>query len=209
VDEAGRPVRDPRSTVFTGAIEEAAAFGQRMYAETVRNGLFLAKRVVVLADGAEWIKNLALTQFPMARRIIDLYHAKEHVAALSKALFAKPAQADEYREYWWTLLLDGDIETILEQAHKRMPRNPKANKDALREINYLKNNIEQMRYAQFRNEGIFIGSGVIEAGCKNIIGKRLKQSGMEWTIRGANDIIALRCATLCNRFTDYWEGRAA
>jgi hypothetical protein len=209
LDEQERPVRDPYTTVYTGAIEDAAAFGQRMYAEAVRNGLYLAKRVVVLADGAEWIKNLTATHFPMAQRIIDLYHAKEHVAALARALFPNPAQVDEHREHWWGLLLDGDIEAILEQAGKRMPRLHQDNKDALRELNYLKNNIEQMRYAQFRNEGLFIGSGVIEAACKNIIGKRLKQSGMEWTVRGANDITALRCAILSRRFTDYWEARAA
>jgi hypothetical protein len=66
-----------------------------------------------------------------------------------------------------------------------------------------------MRYADFRNQGLFVGSGVIEAGCKSIIGARLKQSGMEWTVKGANAIIALRCATLSDRFEDFWESRAA
>lgn len=209
VDEQGRAVRDPNTTVFTGAIEEAAVFGQRMYAETVRNGLYLVKRVVILADGAEWIKKLAELHFPMAQRIIDLYHAKEHVATLAKALFSKPVQASDYREHWWALLLERDIEAILEQASKRMPPNHEDNKEALRELNYLKNNREQMRYARFRSQGLFIGSGIIEAGCKNVVCKRLKQSGMEWTVRGANNIVALRCAILSRRFTDYWEARAA
>lgn len=209
LDEAGRPARDPNTTVYTGAIEDAATFGNRIYAEAVRNGLFQARRVVVLADGAEWIKNLAATHFPMARRIIDLYHAKQHVAALARALFAKPPQAQEYWEHWWALLMEGDIEGILEQAIKRMPRNHQDNKEALRELNYLKNNIEQMRYAQFKKEGCFIGSGIIEAACKTIVGKRIKQSGMEWTVRGANDIIALRCAIQSRRFNDYWEARVA
>ena len=208
-DEEGLPIRDPATAVFTGAIEDAEVFGQRIYAEAVRNGLYKARRVVVLADGAEWIKNLAALHFPMARRIIDLYHAKEHVAALARMLFAQPAQAAEHRERWWDLLLQGDIEAILDQSSKRMPRNPEDDKDALREFNYLKNNMEQMRYARFRREGYFIGSGVIEAACKSIVGKRLKQSGMEWTVNGANDIISLRCAITSRRFNDYWDRRAA
>jgi hypothetical protein len=62
-----------------------------------------------------------------------------------------------------------------------------------------------MRYPQFRRQHLFVGSGVIEAGCKTVIGSRLKQSGMFWTVRGANAIIALRCCHLNGRFEDYWE----
>ena len=126
------------------------------------------------------------------------------------AWFPKQGIVDLQRERWWGLLAQGDIEGIIEQATGHLPRDPAANKDARREIEYLNKNKEQMRYAQFREQGLFIGSGVIEAACKNLVGKRLKQSGMQWTVRGANSIIALRCATLSqNRFTDYWDQRAA
>ena len=64
-----------------------------------------------------------------------------------------------------------------------------------------------MRYARFRHEGLFVGSGVVEAGCKTIIGHRLKQSGMRWTVRGGNDIIALRCSQLSGRWEEFWENR--
>jgi len=83
------------------------------------------------------------------------------------------------------------------------------NKDARRALQYFNKNKEHMRYADFRSQHLFIGSGVIEAACKNLVGKRLKQSGMEWTVRGANAIVALRCATLSRRFQDYWDARAA
>ena len=209
LDQDGRPVRDPASTTFTGAIEDAATFGHRIYAEAVRRGLFLAKRVVALGDGAEWIANQVETHFPMARRIVDFYHAKEHVAALCRALFANPADAARYRECWWDVLAQGHIEQLVERASAFLPKDPNENKDARREIEYLNKNKEHMRYAHFRKQGLFIGSGVIEAACKNLAGKRLKQSGMEWTVSGANAIIALRCATLSNRFKDYWDARAA
>lgn len=208
-DENGQPVRDPATTTFTGAIEEASVFGRRIYADAVRRGLFEAKRVVVLADGAEWIKNLVETYFPKATRIIDFYHAKEHVATLCKELFSKAQSVVRYREQWWEYLAEGEIEAIIAEAETFLPSDPSANKDAVREIQYLRKNMDQMRYREFRDAGCFIGSGVIEAGCKNVIGKRLKQSGMEWSVDGANDIIALRCAFQSNRFNDYWEERAA
>jgi hypothetical protein len=64
-----------------------------------------------------------------------------------------------------------------------------------------------MRYPKFRRQHLFVGSGVIEAGCKTVIGSRLKQSGMFWTVRGANAILALRCCYLNGRLEDYWEQR--
>ena len=75
------------------------------------------------------------------------------------------------------------------------------------EADYFERNAERMRYPKFRRQHLFIGSGVIEAGCKTVIGSRLKQSGMFWTVRGANAILALRCSHLNGRFEDYWEGR--
>ena len=66
-----------------------------------------------------------------------------------------------------------------------------------------------MRYPRFRKQGLFVGSGVIEAGCKTVIGSRLKQSGMFWTVRGANAIIALRCCRLSGKFEDYWASRSS
>jgi hypothetical protein len=73
---------------------------------------------------------------------------------------------------------------------------------------YFETNKERMRYPQFRKQGLFVGSGVIEAGCKLVLG-RLKQSGMFWTVRGANAIVALRCCQLSGKFEDYWESRRA
>jgi len=62
-----------------------------------------------------------------------------------------------------------------------------------------------MNYPGFRAKGLFVGTGVVEAGCKTVIGTRLKRSGMFWTVRGANTIAALRCCRLNGRFEDYWE----
>ena len=75
------------------------------------------------------------------------------------------------------------------------------------EANYFERNAERMRYPKFRKQNLFVGSGVIEAGCKTVMGSRLKRSGMFWTVRGANAVIALRCCRHSHRFDDYWEHR--
>ena len=77
------------------------------------------------------------------------------------------------------------------------------------QADYFHRNALRMRYPKFRRQHLFVGSGVIEAGCKTVIGKRLKQSGMFWTVHAANAIIALRCSHLNSRFEDYWEARRA
>jgi hypothetical protein len=208
-DNEGRPVRDSGTTSFVGAIENAQTFGERIFAEAVRRGLYQAKRVVVLGDGAEWVKNQAGIHFGHAQYIIDFYHASEHVTDLSRALFDRDLKRlNRYRDRWLDALEDGAIETIVDQAREFLPKDPKSGKDARTQIGYFEKNKEYMRYARFKAEGYFIGSGVIEAGCKTVIGQRLKQSGMEWTVRGANAIIALRCATLSGRAEEFWEQRA-
>ena len=74
-------------------------------------------------------------------------------------------------------------------------------------IGYFETNRERMRYRQFRRQDLFVGSGVVEAGCKSVIGQRFKQSGMRWTVAGANQILALRCCQLSGRWEDFWERR--
>lgn len=209
-DEDGRPVRDPGATTFTGAIEEAAAFGWRIYAEAVERGLFEAERVVVLTDGAEWIRNIVQTHFPGAVHIIDLYHARQHLVDLCRRLFERDARAFDYwKERWWQDLDNGDIESITRQAGEKIPRDPALAKEIRTAIGYFEKNKDRMRYAAFKAQGMFVGSGVVEAGCKHVIAQRLKQSGMQWTVRGANAIIELRCAEASNRTEDYWEQRCA
>lgn len=207
-DDQGRPVRDRASTSFVGAIESAQKFGDRLYDEAARRGLYRARCVVTLSDGAEWAKDLAQTQFPNATHIVDFYHAAEHVARLAKLLYERnPRLLDAQREQWTTELYEGRAQTVIEHASALLPKAPDAMKDARKEIAYFAKNKDRMKYDEYRADHFFIGSGIIEAGCKHLIGHRLKQSGMEWTLRGANAIIALRCAILSNRFEDFWEQR--
>jgi hypothetical protein len=207
-DAKGFPIRDPESTSFVGAIETSEEFGPRIYAEAVRRGLFEAERVVVLGDAAEWIRTIKEEHFPQAAQILDLYHAREHLSDLGKYLFAPhESQMVRFRTRWWTWLDDGKVERIVEEARQHLVLSD-TNEKAAKEIAFLANHAELMRYAHFRKQGLFIGSGVMEAGCKTVIGQRMKQSGMEWSLRGANAIIALRCIIKSGRLQEYWETRA-
>lgn len=207
-DKKGFPLRDADSTSFVGAIEPAEQFGWRIYTEALRRGLCHAEKVVVLGDGAEWVKNLAEMHFHQATHIIDLYHARQHVSELSKALFSSDEKKSvQHRIRWWTYMDQGKIDKIPHQARKQLPQASEAKQKAEQEIAYLEKNKDRMRYAHFRAQGFFVGSGVVEAGCKTIIGQRLKQSGMEWSLQGANAIISLRCMIKSGRLEDYWENR--
>ena len=64
-----------------------------------------------------------------------------------------------------------------------------------------------MQYGTFRRQGFFIGSGVIEAGCKTVIGARCKQSGMFWGEPGAENVLALRCIHSSRRLDEFWKDR--
>ncbi len=208
-DPEGRPVRDQDSTTYTGAVETAEEFGLRIYTEAWRRGWSRAKKKVAIGDGAVWIWNLADQHFPGAIQIVDLYHARQHLWELSAKLFPTDEQA---RKRWMARCLaqleDGKIEAVAQTLRELRPSSPELAKLVGNEADYFERNAERMRYPAFRAQGLFVGSGVIEAGCKEVIGSRLKRSGMFWTVRGANAIIALRCCRLSGRFEDYWESRS-
>ncbi len=210
-DEKGFAIRDPDTTTYTGAIETAEAFGKRLYLEAWNRGWSRALKKVVLGDGAEWIRNLAAEHFPSAIQIVDLYHARQHLWDVARLLFpgdtAKQKVWEKPLQKRW--LDKGKIEKLVLALHDVAALHPSLAEAIRTEAEYFQTNAERMRYSEFRRQHLFVGSGVIEAGCKTVIGSRLKQSGMFWTVRGANAIIALRCCHLNGRFENYWEGRRA
>ena len=208
-DAEGYPIRDPGSTTYTGAIETAEEFGKRIYLEAWKRGWSSAAKKVVMGDGAEWIWNLAEPYFPGAVQIVDLFHARQHLWELARRLHPN----DEIHQKAWIkthqrqLLDKGKIEKLVRALRSIISSNVEVAEKLRTEADYFERNMERMRYPKFRRQHLFVGSGVIEAGCKTVIGSRLKQSGMFWTVRGANAIIALRCCHLNGRFEDYWEAR--
>jgi hypothetical protein len=185
-DEEGYPIRDRESTTYTGAIETAEEFGKRIYLEAWNRGWSRTQKKVVMADGAEWIWNLAEQYFPGAVQIVDLYHARQHLGELARKLHPNDEvnQKAWMKEHQRRLLDKGKIEARVESLRSIHSDNPEVAEKLCTESDYFERNAERMCYPKFRRQHLFVGSGVIEAGCKTVIGSRLKQSGMFWTVRG-------------------------
>ena len=210
-DKEGYAIRDPDSTTYAGGIETAEEFGRRIYVEAWKRGWSRAEKKAVMGDGAEWIWNLADQQFPGAVQIVDLYHARQHLWELARTLHPNnPMSQKAWMKVHQKRLLDkGKIEKLVLSLRSSESSNAEVLERIRTEADYFERNAKRMRYPKFRRQHLFVGSGVIEAGCRTVIGCRLKNSGMFWTVRGANAIIALRCCHLNARFEDYWEGRRA
>jgi hypothetical protein len=210
-DQKGYPIRDPDSTTYTGAIETAEEFGKRIYREAWKRGWSRAKKKVVIGDGAEWIWNLVAEHFPDAIQIVDLYHARQHLWEVARQLYPH----EEVKQKAWMkvhqkrLLDKGKITKLVSSLRSSDSDHPEVVEKIRSEADYFERNAKRMQYPKFRRQHLFIGSGVIEAGCKTVIASRLKRSGMFWTVRGANAILTLRCSHLNGRFEDYWEERRA
>lgn len=209
-DKEGYALRDPDSTTYVGAIETAEEFGKRLYLEAWKRGWSRADKKVFMGDGSEWIWNIAEQHFPGAIQIVDLFHARQHLWGLARKLC--PNQEAEQRRWIMVhqnLLDEGKIEELVSSLRVIDSSNLELADKIRIEAGYFENNRERMRYPKFRGQHLFVGTGVIEAGCKALIGSRCKQSGMFWTVRGANAILALRCCHFNGRFEDYWEVRRA
>ena len=160
---------------------------------------------VVIGDGAPWIWRVADEQFPGAIEIVDIYHAKQHLCDVAKAIYGAGTDlADQWARDRRAELDAGQLRAVVAALRIHVETTP----EARRCIHYVFGNRHRMRYPQFRAKGLCVSSGVVEAGCKQI-GDRLKRAGMRWTVAGANAIIALRCCILSGRFEDFWERRAA
>ncbi len=158
--------------------------------------------------GAAWIWNLAHQYFPGAIEIVDLFHAREHLWELAAKLYP----SDESWRHGWVRRMRkkldaGRIEQLPASLRAIETDDAELAHQVALQADYFARNAERMRYGEFRRQGLFVGSGVIEAGCRTVIASRLKRSGMFWSLRGANAIIALRCSRLSNHFDDYWENR--
>ena len=193
IDEKGCPVRDRASSSYIATFEPAATFGDMVKAEGIRRGAGHVRQLTILGDGAAWIWNIAVSKFPEATQVVDLFHAREHIHDLARSL---EFMLGDRKEEWLAARLEdldyGDIDAICREA--RVFPLEGVRKDELdTALGYFENNAHRMRYKWFRSRGLFVGSGLVESGCKAVIGQRLKLSGMRWTLTGAEAITTLRC----------------
>jgi hypothetical protein len=207
LDKDGYPVRDRDSTSVIATFEPAATFGNLVKAEGIRRGADHVRQLTILGDGAPWIWGIATARFPEATQIVDLFHAREHLHSLTRSL---EFMLGDRRDEWLAARLDdldyGDIDSI-EAAVREYPLEGVKKEETEKELGYFLNNAPRMRYRWFRSRGLFVGSGVVEASCKTIVGQRLKQAGMHWTQDGADAIIALRCQEASSQWEAIYNQR--
>jgi hypothetical protein len=208
MDSDGKPVTDPGSSSYVATFDGKDALAGLLEAEYLRRGGDHFRQVVALGDGAAWIWTMAGALYPHATHITDIYHAREHLHDLANHLaFITPDPAGWLEER--SAELDaGNIGAIITAARQYPLTGVKASELATK-IGYFEHNAHRMRYQHFRELGMFIGSGHIEAGCKAIVVQRAKQSGMHWTTSGAADIIALRTQHASGRWDELWTAHPA
>ncbi|PYI69719.1 ISKra4 family transposase [Arthrobacter livingstonensis] len=193
LDDEGRPVRDEDSTSYFATLEPVEKFSDLVAAEAKRRGYEHIRQFVFLGDGAHWIWNMATARLPEATQIVDLFHAREHLHELANLLaFIITEDPNDWYQARRTELDSGDIDAITNAAMIYPLVGSKA-KERTKALAYFQRNAHRMQYARFRRLGMFVGSGTVEAGCKAVIGQRLKLSGMRWSDPGATSIITLRC----------------
>jgi hypothetical protein len=134
--------------------------------------------------------------------------ALEHAGKVLAALLGSREPPDYKKRLgrWARRLINDKMEQLIAQARQECVG--KAQAQAVeKELGYFLNNVERMQYGTFRGQGFFIGSGVIEAGCKTVIGSRCKQSGMFWGEPGAENVLTLRCIQSRRRLGQFWRER--
>jgi hypothetical protein len=207
-DEEGHPMRDHESTTYVSTFSSIEEFGPLLRQEAIRRGLALAMQIVLLIDGAVALAKMGRLCFPTAIQIVDFYHALVHAGEVLVALLGSK-EHPEYRARlgrWAKQLLKDQVEKLVSQTRKECAGQSQA-EAVEKALGYFVNNLERMQYGTFRRQGFFIGSGVVEAGCKTVIGSRCKQSGMFWGKPGAENILALRCIHARRRLDEFWKAR--
>jgi hypothetical protein len=205
-----RRLSPPGTRLLFAGIETAEHFGPRMRRWAGRLGIRDAQAVTVLADGAEWIWNQAAVQLPGAGGLLDIYHAGEHLAACGHKLYGEgTAEAQQWLQQTRAALLVGGWPALVErtQAARRQVRSPRKRR-ALDELEgYFWRQRENLDYAGRLERGQSIGSGLVEGACKQVIGRRMKQTGARWRVRRANRMATLCCTFHGDTWKAYWEHR--
>ena len=162
-------------------IAEAQEFGKLLWATGCAAGADRARRLVFICDGAVWIWNLIAQYFPKAIQIVDWYHAADRLKRIAEEVFPTLEERQTWLKQVTEDLWQGRVELVIEACRPLA----KKSKWAQQSLTYYSNNIERMRYDQFRASNLLIGSGVIESGCKQIVTQRLKLPGAQWHLDGA------------------------
>lgn len=197
------PHRNLDTTTYVATTHRKEKFGKMLRAEFDRRFGRTPETVLYVTDGGKWLHSIHESDFPFAIEILDVYHAVEHLKPLMAGLGIKENSKEwKYRlHYWSECIKTGKIQNVLDYIWKHMKA--RLGKDAMREYKYYRSNAGRMKYDKYRANGWFVGSGVIESGCKTVIGQRFKQSGMIWSLRGVKALLPVRTLLKSSRLDEY------
>ena len=198
------PHRDLDTTTYVATTHRREKFGKYLRSEFDRRFSREPDTVLYITDGGKWLHSIHESEFPFAVEILDVYHAVEHLKPLLAGLGIKENSKEwKYRHHYWSECIKaGKVQNVLDYIWKNM--RARLGKDAMREYKYYRSNAGRMKYDEYRANGWFIGSGVIESGCKTVIGQRFKQSGMIWSLKGAKALLPLRTLYKSNRLEQFF-----
>lgn len=177
-------------------IAEADHFAALLWATGLQAQAERAPEVVFVCDGAQWIWRLVEYYYPQAVQIVDWFHAEERLQNLARDV-VDPDTASDWLASLRSALWQGDLPTVIRACEKLAPLSATATQAAT----YFRNNADRMQYDRFRAQGYMIGSGTVESGCKQIVTQRLKRSGAQWHVPGANQTAKARAAWL----SGHWD----
>lgn len=202
VDEE-RKAQEIRYTATLGRREE---FGQRLYELANEPCLEKTREMAFVSDAAEWLDGIQEHHFPLAERIVDVFHAEEYLWDVANAFYQKgSAQAKQWAKAKVQQLLEADQGSLQKSLAHMKPKSPEQ-KQALEDARrYFKNHGHKMDYPRYEQRGLHIGSGIAEAACKHVIQSRFKRSGMRWSRQGAENLLQLRVACLNQQWDQVLE----
>jgi len=174
---------------YTTLIGSAEKFKGYILNAAVNAGYGKVKEVVIIADGAAWIRNMGKELFPEATQILDLYHLKENIYTYAKHKFMQ----DEKKYVPWAEEFIDKIEKgKVQEALDQLPEEETLPAGVVNLRTYITNNIDKINYPEYKKKGYFVGSGAIESANKVVVQRRLKQAGMRWSVSGAQSLLTLR-----------------
>ena len=204
----GKPWRDRDSTTYVATTERWEPFGKMARREFDRRFPLTPEVTVFLSDGGNWTKSVHDNDFPFAVMILDIFHALEHLKEIMKLLGHKEG-SDEWAQCfsrWRRMFREGRVRSVVGEAEKRAAGRKYA-KTVDKKLQYYRDNYDRMKYDEYILNGWFIGSGVVESGCKCVVQQRLDLSGMHWSLKGAEALLPIRALYKSGRLDEFHNWR--
>lgn len=202
--------RPPRQVRYLTSLHGQAGLGEPLRRQAAQVGIGQAERWIALSDGGAGLEDWLRLHFDRVEAVIlDFYHASEHLATLAKAWHGVGTEAATTQHQDWAHRLKHEGGQAMLEELRKVSVPPRARNVWRATLTYFENQVHRMDYPSYQAKGWQIGSGPVEAGCKIVIGQRLKGAGMRWSPAGSDGVAHLRALFLSERtqWTAYWRHR--